>query len=189
VSIIPDTKDWTWVLVRPCVECGFDSSLVPATEVASLIRASAGAWASILLKPPGELRARARDDRWSPLEYACHVRDVFSIFDQRLHLMLAQESPLFANWNQDETAVKDRYGDQEPSAVASELAAAAATLAASFDTVEGAAWDRRGFRSDGAAFTIATLGRYLIHDPVHHLYDVNVDLARLESEPVSTSDD
>ena len=24
MAIIPDTKNWTWVLERPCPECGFD---------------------------------------------------------------------------------------------------------------------------------------------------------------------
>ena len=33
-------------------------------------------------------------------------------------------------------------------------------------------WDRTGFRSDGAAFTVATFARYLVHDPIHHLHDV-----------------
>jgi 3-methyladenine DNA glycosylase AlkD len=27
-------------------------------------------------------------------------------------------------------------------------------------------------RSDGASFAVETIGRYFIHDPVHHLYDV-----------------
>ena len=178
MPVTPDTKDWTWVLVRPCAECGFDSSLVPVTDVASLIRATAGVWASILTEPPSLLRARVRDDRWSPLEYACHVRDVFVLFDERLRLMLTQDDPSFANWDQDETAVRGRYNEQDPSAVAAELGAAATTLAASFDTVVGTAWDRTGSRSDGATFTVASFARYLLHDPVHHLHDVNVDLAR-----------
>ena len=25
MAIVPDTKDWTWVLERPCDECGFDA--------------------------------------------------------------------------------------------------------------------------------------------------------------------
>ncbi|HJV98781.1 MAG TPA: DinB family protein, partial [Arthrobacter sp.] len=30
--IVPDVKDWTWVLSRPCPECSFDASTVtPAT--------------------------------------------------------------------------------------------------------------------------------------------------------------
>ena len=26
MSITPDTKDWTWVLERPCPECGFEAA-------------------------------------------------------------------------------------------------------------------------------------------------------------------
>ena len=33
-------------------------------------------------------------------------------------------------------------------------------------------WGRKGQRSDGAAFTIDTFGRYMVHDPIHHLWDV-----------------
>ena len=33
-------------------------------------------------------------------------------------------------------------------------------------------WDRSGRRSDGARFTVASLGRYHLHDVEHHLYDV-----------------
>lgn len=36
----------------------------------------------------------------------------------------------------------------------------------------GAQWNRTGNRSDGAHFTIETFGRYFLHDPVHHPYDV-----------------
>ena len=35
---------------------------------------------------------------WSPLEYACHVRDVLRLFTDRAVLIRAQENPLFANW-------------------------------------------------------------------------------------------
>ena len=59
-----------------------------------------------------------------------------------------------------------------PSIVAEELVLAAARLANRFDTVTGAHWERRGTRSDGAHFTVESFARYLIHDPVHHLWDV-----------------
>jgi hypothetical protein len=45
-------------------------------------------------------------------------------------------------------------------------------LADRFDSVADAEWHRKGLRSDGAAFTIDTFGRYLLHDPIHHLWDV-----------------
>jgi hypothetical protein len=175
MAIEPDTKNWTWVLERPCPECGFDASTVPATEVAPLLRATAAQWAPILAQPPDVLRQRPREDRWSPLEYACHVRDVFVLFGERLRLMVTEEDPLFANWDQDATAVADRYDLAEPAVVAHQLAEAAEALAAGFDAVDGTAWERMGRRSDGAAFTVATFGRYMIHDPIHHLYDVALD--------------
>ena len=34
------------------------------------------------------------------------------------------------------------------------------------------AWDRRGTRSNGSVFTVESLGRYHLHDVVHHLWDV-----------------
>jgi hypothetical protein len=89
VVIVPDDKDWTWVLERPCSECGFDAAV-------ELVRANAGAWARLLVTAPaGELRHRPRDDRWSALEYACHVRDVCALFRYRLGLMLDEDDPLF----------------------------------------------------------------------------------------------
>ena len=72
MPIVPDDKDWTWVLERPCPECGFDASALQSPR--------AGA--------------------------AC-----------------------------------GRLGAAE------------------------------GCR-DGASFSIAGFGRYFVHDPVHHLYDV-----------------
>jgi len=38
--------------------------------------------------------------------------------------------------------------------------------------VSGDQWQRTGFRSDGAWFTVESFARYFIHDLVHHLYDV-----------------
>jgi hypothetical protein len=36
--------------------------------------------------------------------------------------------------------------------------------------------DRWSVLEYGARFTVDTLARYLIHDPVHHLYDVGVPI-------------
>lgn len=171
--ITPDTKDWTWVLERACPDCGFDTPAVDAGQVAGLVRANAAAWVALLAeRPEAGLRGRPEPGTWSDLEYACHVRDVFRLFRVRLRLMLDEQDPLFPNWDQDETAVADRYGEQDPSWVSVELAEAAEELAAAFDRVEGGQWQRPGRRSDGARFTVESFARYLIHDPVHHLYDV-----------------
>jgi hypothetical protein len=171
--IAPDTKDWTWVLDRPCPECGFDTQSFPRTAVPALLRANAAAWQDVLTGP-GDPRARPHPDVWSPLEYACHVRDVCRIYLERLNLMLTQDDPHYPNWDQDETAVADRYSEQDPRAVAAELSAAADSLATAFSTVTGPQWLRPGIRGDGAHFTIESFARYFLHDPVHHLHDATV---------------
>ncbi|MET9612691.1 DinB family protein [Kitasatospora indigofera] len=170
--ITPDDKDWTWVLERSCPDCGLDTPAVVPEEVAGLVRANAASWLAVLDAEEDGLRRRPRPDVWSALEYACHVRDVFRLFHVRLNLMLDQDGPLFPNWDQDETALAERYGEQDPRTVAAELAEAAEILAGGFDQVSGEQWQRTGDRSDGARFTVASFSRYLIHDPVHHLHDV-----------------
>ena len=172
MPIVPDDKDWTWVLVRPCPECGFDAKAVPPASVAALLRANAAAWPRLLQQPDDVVRRRPTDDRWAPLEYACHVRDVFTLYHQRLELMLREDDPLYPNWDQDATAVEERYGEQDPAVVSVQLGEAAAGLTVAFDSVRGEQWLRTGRRGDGARFSIAGFSRYLLHDPVHHLYDV-----------------
>jgi hypothetical protein len=113
---------------------------------------------------------------WSPLEYGCHVRDVFRKFDERLQLMIEVNDPQFENWDQDKTAIEDEYGSQNPAVVASEIATAAEKLANRFDAVAHEQWNRRGFRSDGSVFTVESFARYLMHDPVHHLWDVSAEV-------------
>jgi hypothetical protein len=179
VPIVPDDKNWTWVLERPCEECGFDASDVPKEAVADLLRENAAAWPPLLAHP--QAAVRPSDDCWSALEYACHVRDVFDLYDERLQAMLAEDGVRFANWDQDATAVEDRYGEQDPTTVSAELTAAAARLADRFEEVPDGSWGHRGLRSDGAAFTIESFARYFIHDPIHHLRDVRAGYAALGS--------
>ena len=171
--IVPDDKDWTWVLERPCPECGFDASTFARERVAAAARANARNWAR-LLEQAG-VAVRTRVDCWSVLEYACHVRDVFRICDYRLERMLTEDGPHYANWDQDATAIDDCYPEQDPRTVGDEVVAAADVIARRLETVTGDAWQRTGFRSDGAAFTIDSFARYVIHDPVHHLWDVGAD--------------
>ena len=124
MTIEPDTKNWTWVLERPCPECGFDAAV------------------------------RGQPGRWSDHEYGCHVRDVFDRFAARFQLMRDETDPAFENWDQDETAVTERYGEQDPTVVATELAAAGERLATLLGDIRADELGRTGRRSDGARFTV-----------------------------------
>jgi hypothetical protein len=170
MSIEPDTKDWTWVLERPCPECGYDASAVADEDLPELLHENTRDWFPVLDGPAAAVRPAA--DVWSPLEYACHVRDVHLLFDRRLHQLLDEDDPQFANWDQDQTAVEQGYDEQDPATVSVELVEAAAVVAATYAGVRGDQWQRPGRRSDGSVFTVASLGRYHLHDVVHHVGDV-----------------
>jgi hypothetical protein len=171
VTIEPDTKDWTWVLAERCPECGLAAGDVDPTEIGARTRADLSRWTGVLLR--ADARDRPAPTTWSPSEYACHVRDVYVLFRKRLELMLTEDDPQFANWNQDETAIADDYGSQDPVTVAAQLVPAGEALADAFDAVPADSWDRTGRRDDGSKFTVATFGQYFLHDVVHHLHDVN----------------
>jgi hypothetical protein len=186
MPIIPDDKDWTWVLERRCPECGFDPAVVGYREVPQLTRDNAGEWQRAITGVVG-VELRPDDSTWSPLEYAAHVRDVFRITHARLNLMLVLRDPEFANWDQDVTAIEQDYGSQDSSRVVVDLVTAGLALAEAFEAVPDAALTRAGRRSNGSVFTVETLARYFLHDVVHHLWDVTGERFAAGSEGSAAS--
>lgn len=158
------------MLRERCPECGLTSAEIRVDEVGDRIRDAVPRWVAVLERP--DARDRPAPDTWSPTEYACHVRDVFELFGQRVELMLAEDDPEFANWDQDITAVESNYAEQKPAVVSDELVAAGLAAADVFDSIPSSALQRTGRRSNGSRFTIETLSQYFWHDVAHHLYDV-----------------
>lgn len=171
MAISPDTKDWTWVLHEECPECGLAAGDVSPEDIGQRVRDDLPRWQAVLLKPDAGVRPAG--DIWSATEYACHVRDVFDLFAERLRLILTEDDPQFANWDQDVAAIESDYAAQLAPAVSEEFVMAGSRAAAAFDAVPADAWDRPGRRSNGSVFTARTLGQYFLHDVVHHLHDVD----------------
>lgn len=171
MPIIPEDKDWTWVLSRPCPECGFDASTVTPSTVPGTVTNMLPRWRKVLRRE--DVAVRPNDYTWSPLEYACHVRDVFSLFDQRLNLMLSEDGATFANWDQDQAAIDGDYARADAHTVADQLQAEGEQIAATFAAVVEDEWQRTGTRSNGSEFTVLTFAQYFLHDVVHHLHDVD----------------
>lgn len=166
----PDSKDWTWVLDSVCDECGQDVRGLDPHLIAALVRDSVPRFAAALRRP--NAGTRPSPQVWSPLEYCAHVGDMYEVMDRRLELILGQDEPTFANWDQDEAAVRHDYAAQSPRLVVERLRATAESFAVTLDTMRGAQLERRGFRSNGSVFTAATLARYAWHDAAHHLHDI-----------------
>ncbi|WP_104092227.1 DinB family protein [Arthrobacter sp. GMC3] len=171
MPIIPDEKDWTWVLSRPCPDCGFNAANTTPATVATSIPALLPRWYSALKRAGAD--QRPDDATWSVLEYAAHVRDVIEVFAGRLALMLDEENPHFPNWDQDQAAVDGNYEALDPADVAADLLQNGNDAASAFGAVAPELWDRRGLRSNGSEFTVLTLSGYFLHDVIHHLHDVD----------------
>lgn len=170
MSIEPETKDWTWVLRQECSECGEDVGQLSLADAIERLRELQEPW-RVELEQPG-LATRPNDRTWSRLEYACHVRDALAVFRGRVELMLQRDEPTFSDWDQDAAAEAGNYNEADPTKAADEVRAAIDATIEMLSELGPDVIDRRGLRSDGAAFTVLSLTQYFVHDVAHHLVDV-----------------
>lgn len=169
----PDSADWTWVLTRPCPDCGFRPDDVLVDGISEIVRDAGQRYAAVLGR--ADVRSRPAEGVWSPLEYTCHVRDVCDVMRGRVDQILAGGgvAPVhFANWDQDATAVEKEYWASDPAQVRHEVGRAFEAAALAFERPRREQWRWVGVRSNGSVFTAETLGRYFVHDLLHHLWDV-----------------
>ncbi|HET7304042.1 MAG TPA: DinB family protein [Segeticoccus sp.] len=167
-----DSSDWTWVLTRPCPDCGFDASRLRPPEVPGILRDAEPRFGAVLERP--DVRERPSAGTWSPLEYCCHVRDVCTVMTGRLEQILAGGGALvrFADWDQDEAERARQYWRAEPEQVGPQLAARLDRAADRYAVPTGGQWAWPALRSNGSRFTAETLAQYFLHEVTHHLWDV-----------------
>ena len=163
-------------MTDPCPECGFDPAAT--ADVAAEIDALGRKFAAPLTRYlPGEdgpalLRTRPEPGTWSPLEYACHVRDVLRLFEERTRLMVAEPGVRFTPWDHEAAVTDDAYDAEDPAVVADELVAATSAYAATLRALDPSEWAASGERADGAVFTVDSLARYGLHEAKHHQLDI-----------------
>jgi hypothetical protein len=98
--------------------------------------------AARLTDATGDLTTRREPGEWSPLDYACHVRDVLLVQRDWLFVALVEDGPAFKPMYRDHRVEFDRYGQQVPDAVATQLAMAAARAAHAFSGLDDPQWAR-----------------------------------------------
>ena len=164
----PDSRDWTFVLEDGCPECAYE--LHDPALTGERLRALVPRWQAVLDR--GDVAARPNERVWSALEYACHSRDLIEILRQRVSAMLAEDDPLFADYDGEGEAVRQQFWAADPSQVARQIAENTEATGEVLGRVRGDEWERTGRRSDGRVFTVRDVCRYLLHDVEHHLRDV-----------------
>ena len=167
-------------VIGVCEECGFDYDAGAPDELADAIRLFGPRYRPPLTRfLPGEdgdalIRLRPLPARWSALEYACHVRDVFPVQQERLEVALVEDHPTFPSKGMYRWPEERAYNADAAAGVLDALAAGADALAAVVDGIDAGGWDRPLVYSypEPADRTVLWLVRHTVHEGHHHLLDV-----------------
>lgn len=164
--------------VAGCVECGFEYGRT-VDDFASAASPLVDAYDELLRSTDaGALTHRPTPGVWSPLEYACHVRDLLYVQRERVLAARRRDRPVAESMGRDERVEHDGYNTQRPAEVARELGDAALLLSNVFCRLSADDWDRMivypypypdpepGERS------LRWVATHTLHELHHHLFDI-----------------
>ncbi|MFE7742960.1 DinB family protein [Nocardia sp. NPDC057455] len=164
--------------MNTCAECGFIYDLASAADVPSLAREHAVEYADLLGADSGKLRQRGKPEVWSPLEYACHVRDVLLAQRERVLAARRSDNPTATAMGRDERVEHDGYAEQNPADVARQIRDAAQLFANVLERLGDDDWERTlGFPyPEPAVRSLRWLAMHTLHELRHHLLDMHRQL-------------
>jgi DinB superfamily len=168
------------VVVERCQECGFAYDLSAATRAADEIRGGVAELARLLTTTERRTLARRNaPELWSPLEYACHVRDVLITQRERVLLARRVDVPAAVPMGRDERVAHDGYAESEPAEVAEEVTIAARLLANTLRRLDTADWELRIVYNwpQRRERTLRWVAVNTLHEVRHHLLDIHRRLA------------
>ncbi|MBB5895865.1 DinB family protein [Kutzneria kofuensis] len=160
-----------------CAECGFRYDLDDATAAAGDIRRLAGEVAAVL-GTPGDLATRRRPELWSPLEYACHLRDVFLVQRERVLQARRDNGFVCVTMGRDVRVEHEGYAEQNPDDVARQVTDAAQLFGNVLDRL-GDDWDNEMVYSwpEPHRASLRWVAVHTVHEARHHLQDMRGQLA------------
>lgn len=155
-----------------CPDCGFSYQMM-RSEILPWLRHDIEAFVDTF-EAVNNPRARPSADVWSPLEYACHVRDVLRIQRDRVIQALGEHDPHFAPMRREERVVEDRYNEQDPAVVVAELREAAAAFISLLESLDERGWQRQGVYNfpEPRLRTVEWIAIHTTHEVLHHRVDI-----------------
>jgi hypothetical protein len=168
------------VAVERCDECGYAYDLTAATRAGDDIRVGVAELARLLITTERRtLARRTAPELWSPLEYACHVRDVLITQRERVLLARRVDVPAAVPMGRDERAAHEGYAESDPTEVAEEVTIAARLLANVLRRLDSRDWELRIVYNwpQRAERTLRWVAANTLHEVRHHLLDMRRQLA------------
>lgn len=161
-----------------CDDCGFVYREEAAPQTLPDIVDGASALAELVRDPGVDVRTRRSPQRWSPLEYACHLRDVLLVQRERVLAARWFDCPSFAPMGPDERVELDGYAEQDPVAVARQLKDAAAMFTNVLRRLDAPDWQRTVVYNYPVEQVrpLGWVAVHTLHEVRHHLRDVQLQL-------------
>ena len=161
-----------------CAECGYEYS-TPRDKIPNELRSQARRYRDLLRADEEKLRKHVTAGVWSPLEYACHYRDVLRVQRERIELALRKDKPVFTSMRREERVTEERYNEQDPAKVGVELAVAADELASMLERLRDRDWEREGeyHYPTTQLRNVEWVANHTVHEGVHHIMDIERQLS------------
>jgi DinB superfamily len=161
-------------VTEACPGCDFTYDLRRAASAGDDIRARLAEIVAILCDNAIDVRARSRPDVWSPLEYACHLRDVLLVQRERVLAARRVNGADCASMGREDRAAHDGYNEQDPDDVARQLADAATLFSNVLARLAGDDWDRTVVYHypETSERSLRWVAVHTAHELQHHLLDI-----------------
>lgn len=155
-----------------CQTCGVEFARFSVADAVAAIGSLPGRVREAVSAAPADVRRlRPSDDRWSVIEYVCHLRDVYAIYTVRLHRARTEHEPVLEPMLNDLRARRFRYSERDVDAVLDELSATAAGFCEEVARMDQ--WERLVERLPGEYRSARWLVRQAMHEGQHHLGDIH----------------
>jgi hypothetical protein len=114
------------------------------------------------------LRKPEAPGKWSVLDVAQHLADSELVYGYRMRVIVAEDTPAIAGYDQNAWAERLRYNDEDLGEVLDELAVLRRRNLRFLERLRDDEWERAGVHSERGTETVRHIARLLAaHDLVH----------------------
>ena len=163
-----------------CAECGFSYEALSVPDALDALRGLGRRYRVPLTRGLKDedldtlLRSHPLEDTWSALEYACHVRDVLAVQQERVGHALIEPGYAPEPMHREQRVAELDYNGQDPVAVADDVAANATALATLGENLSDEQLDLTMLYGypEIAQRPLSWVLVHTVHEGEHHLLDI-----------------
>jgi len=164
-----------------CDVCGFDRDALTSLEIPDRLASATAEFIDVLNDAGSLVDIRPSSERWSILEYAAHLRDVFIATRERIITASILDVPTGTPIYRDERVSLGFYSNDAPEEVADELNVTSNLFIRTFRSLPHDFEKRELVFSPAMPVRVSLrwVGAQAVHECEHHLDDIRENLILL----------